>query len=114
MSSDFQWQTVGPQSQRMDGRRLQAMCDTLAECGTRSLLVVRNDRIVHEWYAPGRDRTDRHYTASLAKALVGGIVVAARAGGRADVLPGLFWERLFLGAQAGDLPGRGGIASHGW
>ncbi len=86
MSSDFQWQTVYPESQRMDGRRLEAMRDTLAERGTRSLLVVRNDEILHEWYAPGRGRTARHYTASLAKALVGGMsLLLALADGRMDV-----------------------------
>lgn len=86
MSSSFEWQPADPASERMNACQLEAMCDVLAERGTRSLLVVRNDRIVCEWYAPGRDRTRRHYTASLAKALVGGTsLLLALADGRMDV-----------------------------
>jgi len=70
----------------MDAARLDAMCDELAERGTRSLLIVRRDRIVYEWYAPGRDASQRHYTASLAKTLVGGMsLLLALADGRMDV-----------------------------
>jgi CubicO group peptidase (beta-lactamase class C family) len=86
MSSIFEWQTVSPEGQRLDGGRLDAMLDALAERGTRSLLVVRNDRVVYEWYEAGRDRSRRHYTASLAKALVGGMsLLLALADGRMGV-----------------------------
>ena len=44
----------------------------LAEHKTSALLVVRHNRIVHEWYAPECGPDVPHYTASLAKALVGG------------------------------------------
>ena len=40
------------------------------------LLVIRNDRIIFERYAPGWDATKPHGTASLAKALVGGMSLA--------------------------------------
>jgi CubicO group peptidase (beta-lactamase class C family) len=56
----------------MDQVRLDALRDLLAARGSKSLLVVRHDRIAYEWYAPGHGPTRRHYTASLAKALVGG------------------------------------------
>ncbi|HKJ68442.1 MAG TPA: serine hydrolase, partial [bacterium] len=71
-ANGFQWAAVTPESQGMSTRQLQQLTDTLAAHGTTSLLVIRNDRIIHEWYAPewGPDR--RHYSASLAKALVGG------------------------------------------
>ena len=36
-------------------------------------VVIRNDRIVCEWYAEGYGPTKLHGTASLAKALVGGL-----------------------------------------
>jgi CubicO group peptidase (beta-lactamase class C family) len=36
-------------------------------------LVVRNGRIVYEWYSPDSGPNKRHGTASLAKALVGGV-----------------------------------------
>ncbi len=71
--SDFQWQTVSPESQGLSTEKLNAMQDTLAEKGTKGVLVIRNDKIVYEWYAPGHGADRRHYTASLAKALVGGM-----------------------------------------
>lgn len=40
---------------------------------TKALLVLQHGRKVMEWYAPGAGPETRHYTASLAKALVGGI-----------------------------------------
>jgi hypothetical protein len=42
---------------------------------TKALLVVHCDRIVCEWYAPDCGPTVPHYTASLAKALVGGVTL---------------------------------------
>ncbi len=70
------WPAATPESQGMSGARLKAMTDTLAAHKTRALLVLRNDSIVLEWYEPGRSATARHYTASLAKAIVGGVSVA--------------------------------------
>jgi CubicO group peptidase (beta-lactamase class C family) len=39
---------------------------------TKALLVIRNDRIIYEKYGNGWNEKRKHYTASLAKALVGG------------------------------------------
>src|SRR5262249_50711435 len=39
---------------------------------TRALLVVRDGKIIYEWYAPGEYLWKRQGTASLAKAIVGG------------------------------------------
>ncbi|HUT18484.1 MAG TPA: serine hydrolase [Anaerolineae bacterium] len=86
MASPFVWQETSPADVRMDAVALDRLCDSLAERGTRSLLIVRRDRIAYEWYAPGRDAAQRHYTASLAKALVGGIsLMLALADGRIGV-----------------------------
>src|SRR5262249_27152651 len=52
---------------------LQALQDALARRRTAALLVVRRDQIVWEWYAPGHGPEKPHSTASLAKALVGGV-----------------------------------------
>jgi CubicO group peptidase (beta-lactamase class C family) len=73
MKTSFQWQTASPESQGMSSAKLDAMRQALAARGTKTLLVVRNDRIVCEWYAEGYDAKKQHYTASLAKALVGGV-----------------------------------------
>jgi CubicO group peptidase (beta-lactamase class C family) len=60
----------------MSSARLDALRDELARRKTKAFLVIRNDRIVYEWYAPGHGRDKRHFTASLAKALVAGLSLA--------------------------------------
>ena len=72
MRPSFSWKTVDPEQAGMDRARLKAMRCVVAERGTRALLIARGDSIVYEWYEAGRDGAHRHYTASLAKALVGG------------------------------------------
>ena len=73
MEQSFLWQTASPESQGMSSSKLDALRDILAVKDTKTFLVVRHDRIVYEWYAPDYSPTRRHYTASLAKALVGGV-----------------------------------------
>jgi len=72
----FAWRTATPESQGMSSAKLDSLAKDLATRGTKDFLVVRNDRIVYEWYAEGRSERDQHFTASLAKALVGGMSVA--------------------------------------
>lgn len=72
----FAWQTATPESVGWSSTRLDAFRDHLAKHNTASFLLVRDDRIVYEWYAPNHSATKRHYSASMAKALVGGISVA--------------------------------------
>jgi len=72
MEDNFIWKTATPESQGMSSSALRAARDVLAERGTRTFLVIRHDRIVYEWYAPGYGPRKLHYTASLAKAIVGG------------------------------------------
>jgi CubicO group peptidase (beta-lactamase class C family) len=67
------WPISSPEQQGFDTTKLDALRDNLAEHSTKSFLVARNGSIVYEWYAPGNDKTQRHYTASLAKSLVGGM-----------------------------------------
>ena len=50
---------------------VDALRESLATKGTKTFLVLRHDKIVYEWYAPDFNRTKRHGTASMAKALVG-------------------------------------------
>ncbi|HEY1379047.1 MAG TPA: serine hydrolase [Gemmataceae bacterium] len=72
----FAWETATPESQGMSSVKLEAIKDALAARKTTGFLVVRNDKIVYEWYAPGWSATKPHGTASLAKALVGGMSLA--------------------------------------
>jgi len=67
------WDAATPESQRMSRERLDAWRDDLARRHTSDLLVLRNGVIVYEWHQKGRLATSRHGTASLAKALVGGM-----------------------------------------
>jgi CubicO group peptidase (beta-lactamase class C family) len=72
----WDWTTASPESQGMSSTRLKEMKDDLAAHKTSGLLVIRNDKIVCEWYAPGLCATNPHGTASMAKALVGGVSLA--------------------------------------
>ncbi|HBE43731.1 MAG TPA: hypothetical protein DDW27_21570 [Bacteroidales bacterium] len=69
----FSWGIASPGDMGFSSEKFNALKDTLAVYKTTSILVIRNDRIVLEWYAPGWDENRKHYTASLAKALVGGM-----------------------------------------
>jgi CubicO group peptidase (beta-lactamase class C family) len=60
-------------SGQFDPSKLEVMVDVLASRNTQALLIIRNDRIFTEWYAPGR-APDRPYpVASMAKGLVGAV-----------------------------------------
>jgi Raf kinase inhibitor-like YbhB/YbcL family protein len=69
----FEWQTATPESQGMSSEKLGAIKGGLAARKTRAFLVIRNDKIVCEWYAEGNDSAKPQGTASLAKAIVGGL-----------------------------------------
>jgi CubicO group peptidase (beta-lactamase class C family) len=72
----FEWQTATPESQGMSKEKLDALKDVMAARKTKALLVVRNDKIVYEWYSADHGPAKQHGTASLAKALVGGMSLA--------------------------------------
>ena len=55
--------------------KLDALRDGIAKT-TKALFIVRNDRVVYEWYAADHSADKTHYTASMAKALVGGVSCA--------------------------------------
>src|SRR5438045_1509458 len=67
--------TATPESQGMSSAKLEAMKKDLAARKTTCLLVIRNDRIVLEWYAEGNSAATKHYTASMSKAIVAGVSV---------------------------------------
>src|SRR5688572_16408295 len=72
-AQSFEWKTETPASQGMSQVKLDAMKADLAARKTSAFLVIRNDKIVYEWYAEGHSATKTHYTASMAKAIVGGV-----------------------------------------
>ncbi len=72
-SPSWDWAVASPESQGMDPAALESAWAVLKDRQTTALLVIRHDRIVFERYATGHGRTTPHGTASLAKALVGGV-----------------------------------------
>src|SRR3989442_15533516 len=75
-SPSWDWATVSPESQGLVANRLESIWTGLQARHTTAFLVIRDDRIIIERYATGYSRTTKHYTASLAKALVGGVSLA--------------------------------------
>lgn len=69
---DLDWPETSPHQAGIDPTKLNAIRDDLARRGTKTFLILRNGRKVLEWYSPDFGPTQKHGTASLAKALVGG------------------------------------------
>jgi Beta-lactamase len=69
----FEWQPATPASQGLSQPALDRLKEQFAASDTKALLIVRNDKVVYEWYAEGHSATAKHYTASMAKAIVGGV-----------------------------------------
>lgn len=67
------FESAEPEDVGMDGGKLNAMREGLAERQTKAIFVVRRDRVVLEWYADDHAAEKKHGTASLAKAIVGGL-----------------------------------------
>ncbi|HLJ92810.1 MAG TPA: serine hydrolase [Gemmataceae bacterium] len=60
----------------MSQKKLDALKDELARRKTRAFLVIRNDRIIYEWYGADHGPTKKHGAASLSKATVVGLALA--------------------------------------
>jgi CubicO group peptidase (beta-lactamase class C family) len=78
----FEWQPAAPESQGMSKEQLDTLREELARRKSRAFLVVRNDRIVYEWYATGHGPDKKHGAASLSKATVAGLALALLLGDR--------------------------------
>lgn len=76
MPAPLPWVTDTPESVGLDPARLEAAWQHLALRGTKTFLVARRGRLVYERYADDWSADKPHYTASLAKALVGGLSLA--------------------------------------
>jgi CubicO group peptidase (beta-lactamase class C family) len=69
----FEWRKSTPHEQGMSGEKVEQMLEGLKKHSTTGLFVVRGDLVVCEWYSPKLAPDKKHYTASMAKALVGGM-----------------------------------------
>ena len=65
-----------PDGSGFDSRKLEAWRASLAAHHTTGLIVMRHGRTALEWYAPDWNADRPHGTASMAKALVGGMSLA--------------------------------------
>src|SRR5262249_12538081 len=72
----FEWQRATPESQGMSGKTLDALRNDLDAKKTKAFLVIRNDKIVYEWYALGHGPGKKHGAASLSKPTVVGLALA--------------------------------------
>ncbi len=68
-----EWPVSTPEAQGLVAAKLEETWQELKQRHTDGFLVIRNDHVVYEGYANGFSRTKPHGTASLAKALVGGM-----------------------------------------
>jgi CubicO group peptidase (beta-lactamase class C family) len=72
----LEWRTVSPSVAGFDAAKLEAWRASLAAHGTTGVIVVRRGAIALEWYASEWNADKPHGTASMAKALVGGMSLA--------------------------------------
>jgi CubicO group peptidase (beta-lactamase class C family) len=70
------WDEATPESLGFSAVQLDTLRARLADKGTKALLIVRHNQIAYEWYAPFHSRWRKEGTASMAKALVGGMSLA--------------------------------------
>lgn len=72
----WDWATATPESRGMSSNRLESFWADLKTHRSTALLVIRNDAIVFERYAGTNTAKTKHFSASMAKALVGGVSAA--------------------------------------
>jgi CubicO group peptidase (beta-lactamase class C family) len=72
----YSWETADPGSLGIDAVRLGRLKDHLARNNTGSLIVMRDDRIIYEWYAAGNGPDKPIPVASLGKAITGAMALA--------------------------------------
>jgi CubicO group peptidase (beta-lactamase class C family) len=72
-AAGVEWPVATPASQGFDPARLEKFRQDVAARNTKALLVARHGKLVLEWYAEGVGADMKQGTASLAKALVGGM-----------------------------------------
>jgi CubicO group peptidase (beta-lactamase class C family) len=75
-AQSMEWASISPPAAGLDFAKLQAWQRSLEVHHTTGLLVIRRGRIAMEWYAKDWNADRPHGTASMAKALIGGMSLA--------------------------------------
>ncbi|MEL7353887.1 MAG: serine hydrolase [Cyanobacteria bacterium P01_A01_bin.116] len=70
------FETATPESFDISSAQLNQLTTALKAKNTHSFIVVKNDKIIHEWYGDKDGMHDKHRIASGAKAIVGGFALA--------------------------------------
>ena len=52
-AASFRWERATPESQGLSSAKLEKLKNTLAGRKTKKFLLVKNDKIIYEWYADG-------------------------------------------------------------
>ena len=73
--SPYVWEGAEPEDEGLDGVELDGLKDDLARRGTRAFLLLKNDRIVYEWYSAESGPERPHSIAALGKAVTGGMIL---------------------------------------
>jgi len=76
IASSFEWKTATPEMMGLSSAKVEKLRNELAAHRTQAFLLIIDDHIVCEWYAPDFSANKLHYTASMAKAVVGGVAAA--------------------------------------
>ena len=76
LAQSMEWPAVSPAEAGLDAAKLESWRSGLAAHRTTGLVLIRHGRIALEWYATGWTADRPHGTASMAKALVGGMSLA--------------------------------------
>ncbi|MDI6857658.1 MAG: serine hydrolase [Dehalococcoidia bacterium] len=80
------WETSEPETEGMDGDRLDGVADYCDEHGCRAVVIVRHGRIVWERYWDGWDKDSTDNSWSMAKSITSALVGIAIAEGKIEGL----------------------------
>jgi len=69
----YAWPEIPTSQSGLDAKKLDAWWKLLKKNNTKSIFVMHKDKIVFERYVEGFNRHKTHYTASMAKAVTGGM-----------------------------------------
>jgi len=73
---NVQWETATPESEGIDGTKLRALSARLAFKGTHAFIVVRHNKIVHEYYGPNQRPDKPHFIAAMGKLVTATMAVS--------------------------------------
>jgi CubicO group peptidase (beta-lactamase class C family) len=69
----FHWKTSKPDEQNVSNEKVNHALEIIKGHSTAGMMIIKNDHIILEWYSDQLGVDQKHYTASMAKALVGGM-----------------------------------------